>query len=131
MLDTKNSESIDGLMQVVLENVRAQLASLSTGVHLALAELRVAVGHAGLIICLVIVAAGTILVGWGLLLVVGALLLTGFGMSAALAVLCMFLINTMALLGIGIAIRYTLSHMTFKHTRQALTPENSALGYAK
>lgn len=129
MLNDNESASIDSVLKTVVDSAKAQLASVSTGVHLVLAELRVVVSHAGLIVCLVIVAAGTILMGWGLLLVLGTLLLMGSGMSAVVAVLCMFLVNSIALIAIGISIRSALGHLSFKHTRQALSSNGSDLGY--
>ena len=130
MVNDKESGSVDSVVTTVIENAKAQLLSMSTSIHLVLAELRVVVSHAGLIVCLVIVAAGMIIVGWGLLLLLGTLLLMSLGLSAVMAVLCMFMVNTIALVGIGIAIRKTLDHLSFKHTRQALSSDGSKIGYA-
>lgn len=130
MENDKLSGSVDSVLTTVIENAKAQMLSMSTGVQLALAELRVVVSHAGLIVCLVIVAAGVIIVGWGLLLLLGTLLLMSLGLSAVIAVLCMFMANTIALVGIGIAIRKTLDHLSFKHTRRAMSSDNSEFGNA-
>ncbi len=129
MASEEGSGSVDSVVQSVLESLKAQMASLSTGVHLALTELRVVVSHAGLIICLLLVAAGMMVAGWVLILVIGVLLLMGIGLPATLALLCMFLVNIIALVVIGITIRYTIEHLSFRHTRQALARESSELGY--
>lgn len=130
MENDKLSGSVDSVLTTVIENAKAQMLSMSTGVQLALAELRVVVSHAGLIVCLLIVAAGVIIVGWGLLLLLGTLLLMSLGLSAVIAVLCMFMANTIALVGIGIAIQKTLDHLSFKHTRRAMSSDNSEFGNA-
>ena len=129
MVNDKESRSIDSVVTTVFENVKAQLVSMSTGIQLVLAELRVVVSHAGLIFCLVIVAAGMIIVGWGLLLLLGTLLLMSLGLTAVIAVLCVFMVNIIALVGVAIAIRKTLDHLSFKHTRQALSSDGSEFGY--
>jgi len=128
MVTDKESGSVDSVVATVIEDAKAHLASISTGVQLAFAELRVAVSHASLIICLMIVAAGIIVVGWVLLLVLGILLLTKLGWSAVMALLCVFMINIIALVGTGIAIRRTLEHLSFKHTRRALSADSSEFG---
>lgn len=129
MVNEKESGSVDSVVTTVIESAKAQLASMSTGVQLALAELRTVISHAGLFVCLVIVAAGMMLVGWGLMLVLGALLLMNLGLSAAVALLCVFLVNTIALVGLGIAIWHTFAHLSFKYTRQALRSDGAELGY--
>ena len=128
MLSSDESGTIDSILVTVIENAKAQLASISTGVQLALAELRVIVSHAGLIVCLMIVAAGMLIVGWGLLLVLGVLLFLKLGLSNVLAVLCVFIVNAIALGGVVIVIRNTLEHLSFKHTRQALSTNVSEFG---
>ena len=130
MISTGESGSVDSVASTVIENAKAQLASMSTGMQLALAELRVVASHAGLIVCLMMVAAGMIIVGWALLLLLGILMFGKLGMSVVMAVLCVFMVNTIALVGIGIAIRKTFDHLSFKHTRQAVSSDNSDFGYA-
>lgn len=118
---TDESEgSVDSLVRSVFQSVRAQMASISTGAHLAWAEVRVVAGHVGLFIGLVIVAAGIVVVGWGLILLLGALILMSIGFTAITALVSVLVLNVGGLIAICLYMRHTLNAISFKHSRRAL-----------
>ncbi|MFK8083326.1 MAG: hypothetical protein AB8B97_23860 [Granulosicoccus sp.] len=119
-MNDDSAGSVDSLIRSVVQNVRAQLASFSSGAHLAWAEVRVVASHAGLLLGLVIVAAGLILVGWGLLLLSGVFILMSTGVSGVVALVSVSVVNMVAFLGVCLYMRHTLKVITFKHTRKAL-----------
>jgi len=119
-VDDESVGSVDSLVRSVFQSVRAQLASFSTGAHVALAEIRVVASHAGLFLGLMIVAAGTALVSWVLVLLLGAQLLVDAGFSMAMALASMLALNLLALGAVCLYMRHTLKVISFRHTRNAL-----------
>ncbi|MFK7857433.1 MAG: hypothetical protein AB8B64_01350 [Granulosicoccus sp.] len=130
-MDDDSVGSVDSLVSSVIRNFRAQFVTLSTGAHLAWAEVRVVASHAGLLIGLVIVAAGLLLVGWALVLLTSAMALMNLGLTTIQALICTFLLNMIAFVALCLFMRHTLKAITFKHTRRVLGVETVTPGKAK
>ena len=120
MPDHDNSGSIDKLVKLIFENARSQVAVLASGTRLAWAELRLVASRAGIFIGALLVAAGMMLVGWIMILMIGALTFNRYGFSMLQSALIMFVIHCCCFVGLLLFLRNTLNSITFEHTRQAL-----------
>ena len=120
MPEHDNSGSIDKLVKLIFENARAQIAVLASGTRLAWAELRLVASRAGIFVGALLVAAGMMLVGWIMILMIGALALNTHGFSMLQSTLIMFFIHICCFVCLLLFLRYTLKSISFEHTRQAL-----------
>ena len=118
--DPDNTGALDQLVRAVFSSARAQIVVLASGTRLALAELKLVACRAGLAVGILIVIAGTVLVGWVMALILGALILHAQGLSPVLATLVMLVLHLCGLTGLLLFLRQTLKQITFEHTRQAL-----------
>ena len=115
-----DSGSIDKLVKLIFENARAQVAVLVSGTRLAWAEFRLVASRAGIFVGALLVAAGMMLVGWLMILMIGALTLNKYGFSMLQSVLIMSFIHFCCFVCLLLFLRSTLRSISFEHTRQAL-----------
>ena len=128
MSEKESAGALDQIVRAAFGSARAQVAVLGSGARLALAELKLVGCRAGLAVGILIVVAGAVLVGWVMLLILGALLLHAQGLSAVKATLIVLLFHTCGLIGLLIFLRQTVKAITLAHTRRALqgSPDSPA-----
>ena len=120
MSEHDNSGSIDKLVKLVFENARAQVAVLASGTRLAWAEFRLVASRAGIFVGALLIAAAMVLVGWIMILMIGALALNKYGFSMLQSALIMFFVHSCCFVCLLLFLRHTLKSISFEHTRQAL-----------